>query len=100
MRSERTEKDKAIKPAEEFLLTREPVVRFVQDSIASAVGRQKRNADRHGRANDLSFKVNDLVLLFTVNLPKRVVTMWVVINYYPYSLAFSVYCIAETMRTH
>ena len=74
VRSERTEKDKAIEPAEEFLLTRESVVRFVQDSIANAVDRQKRNADKHGRANDLSFKVNDLVLLSTVNLPKRVVT--------------------------
>ena len=69
VRSERTEKDKAIEPAEEFLLTRESVVRFVQDSIANAVDRQKRNADKHGRANDLSFKVNDLVLLSTVNLP-------------------------------
>ena len=57
-----------------FLLTRESVIRFVQDSIANAVDRQKRNADKHGRANDLSFKVNDLVLLSTVNLPKRVVT--------------------------
>ena len=74
MRSERTAKDKAIEPAEEFLLTRESVVRFVQDSIANAVDRQKRNADKHGRTNDLSFKVNDLVLLSTVNLPKRVVT--------------------------
>ena len=73
MRSERTEKDKAIEP-EEFLLTRESVVRFVQDSIANAVDRQKWNADKHGRANDLSLKVNDLVLLSTVNLPKRVVT--------------------------
>ena len=36
--------------------------------------RQKRNADKHGRLNNLSFKVNYLVLLFTVNLPKRVVT--------------------------
>ena len=74
VRSERTEKDNAIEPAEEFLLTRESVVRFVQDSIANAVDRQKRNEDKHGRANDLSFKVNDLVLLLTVNLPKRVVT--------------------------
>ena len=33
--------------AEDFLLTREAVVRFVQDSIANAVDRQKRNADKH-----------------------------------------------------
>uniref|UniRef100_A0AAV1T1G5 Uncharacterized protein n=1 Tax=Peronospora matthiolae TaxID=2874970 RepID=A0AAV1T1G5_9STRA len=30
--------------AEEFLLTREAVVRFVQDSITDALYRQKRNA--------------------------------------------------------
>lgn len=50
------------------------MVRFVQDSIAHTVDRQKRNADKNGRANILSFKVNDLVLLSTVNLPKHVVT--------------------------
>ena len=60
--------------AEAFLLAREAVVRFVQDSIANAVDRQKRNADKYGRANVLSFNVNDLVLLSTVNLPKHVVT--------------------------
>ena len=38
------------------------------------MNRQKRNADKHGRANVLSFEINDLVLLSTVNLPKRVVT--------------------------
>uniref|UniRef100_A0AAV1V9R8 Uncharacterized protein n=1 Tax=Peronospora matthiolae TaxID=2874970 RepID=A0AAV1V9R8_9STRA len=37
--------------AEEFLLTREAVVRFVQDSIADAIDRQKRNADKHGRTD-------------------------------------------------
>ena len=36
--------------------------------------RQKRNADKHGRANVLLVKDDDLVLLSTVNLPKRVVT--------------------------
>ena len=36
--------------------------------------RQKRTADKNGRANVLSFKVNDLVLLSTVNLPNHVVT--------------------------
>uniref|UniRef100_A0AAV1U4L4 Uncharacterized protein n=1 Tax=Peronospora matthiolae TaxID=2874970 RepID=A0AAV1U4L4_9STRA len=39
--------------AEEFLLTCEAVVRFVQESIAYALDRQKRNADKHGRANFL-----------------------------------------------
>uniref|UniRef100_A0AAV1TC80 Tf2-1-like SH3-like domain-containing protein n=1 Tax=Peronospora matthiolae TaxID=2874970 RepID=A0AAV1TC80_9STRA len=60
--------------AEEFLLTREAVVRFVQDSIADALDRQKRNADKHGRANVLSFDKGDLVLLSTINLPKHAVT--------------------------
>ena len=46
----------------------------MQDSIANAVDRQKRNADGHGRANFLLFNVGDLVLLSTVNLPKHVVT--------------------------
>ena len=60
--------------AEEFLLAREAVVRFVQDSIADAIDKQKRNADKHGRANVLSFNIGDLVLLSTVNLPKHAVT--------------------------
>lgn len=60
--------------AEEFLLNRESVVRFVQYSIAYAVDRQKRNADKNERANVLSFNVNDLVLLYTVNLPRHAVT--------------------------
>ena len=60
--------------AETFLLEREAVVRFVQDSIANAVDKQKRNADKHGRANVLLFNCGDLVLLSTVNLPKHVVT--------------------------
>uniref|UniRef100_A0AAV1UVQ5 Tf2-1-like SH3-like domain-containing protein n=1 Tax=Peronospora matthiolae TaxID=2874970 RepID=A0AAV1UVQ5_9STRA len=60
--------------AEEFLLTREAVVRFVQVSIADARDRQKRNTDKHGRANVLSFDEGDLVLLYTVNLPKHAVT--------------------------
>uniref|UniRef100_A0AAV1TNQ2 Uncharacterized protein n=1 Tax=Peronospora matthiolae TaxID=2874970 RepID=A0AAV1TNQ2_9STRA len=33
--------------ADEFLLTRKAVVRFVQDSFADALDRQKRNADNH-----------------------------------------------------
>uniref|UniRef100_A0AAV1US47 Uncharacterized protein n=1 Tax=Peronospora matthiolae TaxID=2874970 RepID=A0AAV1US47_9STRA len=41
--------------AEEFLLTREAVVRFVQDPIADALDGQKRNADKHGSANVLTF---------------------------------------------
>ena len=36
--------------------------------------RQKRNADKNGRANVLSFMINDLVLLSTINLLGHAVT--------------------------
>ena len=55
-----------------ILLTPASEVRFAQNYIANAVDRQKRNADKHGRANDILFKVNDLALLSTVNFPKCV----------------------------
>uniref|UniRef100_A0AAV1UIB9 Uncharacterized protein n=1 Tax=Peronospora matthiolae TaxID=2874970 RepID=A0AAV1UIB9_9STRA len=48
VQTKRTTFDKD-KSAEEFLLTREAVVRFIQDSLADALDRQKRNADKHGR---------------------------------------------------
>ena len=68
MRSKRTiAKDS--ESADKFILARETVVRFVQDYIAEAVDRQKKNADKNGRANVLSFNEGDLVLLSTVNLP-------------------------------
>uniref|UniRef100_A0AAV1TGZ8 Transcription factor CBF/NF-Y/archaeal histone domain-containing protein n=1 Tax=Peronospora matthiolae TaxID=2874970 RepID=A0AAV1TGZ8_9STRA len=47
--------------AEEFPLACEAVVRFVQDSITDAIDKQKRNADKHGRANALSFDEGDSV---------------------------------------
>ena len=47
--TKRTEKDKTDESAEEFLLSRKSIIRFVQDSIANAVDRQKRNADKHGK---------------------------------------------------
>uniref|UniRef100_A0AAV1UZT9 Uncharacterized protein n=1 Tax=Peronospora matthiolae TaxID=2874970 RepID=A0AAV1UZT9_9STRA len=56
---------------EEFLLTREVVLRFVQDSIADALDRQKRNTDKNGRANVLSVHEGDSVLLSAVNLPRH-----------------------------
>uniref|UniRef100_A0AAV1TEB2 Uncharacterized protein n=1 Tax=Peronospora matthiolae TaxID=2874970 RepID=A0AAV1TEB2_9STRA len=52
--TKRTAADKN-ESAEEFLLTGKAVVRFVQDSIADAIDRKKRNADKHGRAKVLSF---------------------------------------------
>ena len=66
VRSGRTEKkDKTNESAETLLLTWESVIHFDLDSIANEVDRQNWNADKHGRANDLSFKVYDLVLLTT-----------------------------------
>ena len=49
--------------------SREEGVHFVQDSIAHVVDRQKRNAEKNGGENVLSFIKGDLVLLSTVNLP-------------------------------
>uniref|UniRef100_A0AAV1T1M5 Uncharacterized protein n=1 Tax=Peronospora matthiolae TaxID=2874970 RepID=A0AAV1T1M5_9STRA len=71
VRSQRTEANES---SDEFILARETVVRFVQDSIAEAVDKHKQNADKNGRANTLLFNKGDLVLLSTVNLPKHVVT--------------------------
>uniref|UniRef100_A0AAV1TIZ6 Tf2-1-like SH3-like domain-containing protein n=1 Tax=Peronospora matthiolae TaxID=2874970 RepID=A0AAV1TIZ6_9STRA len=59
--------------AEEFLLTREAVVLFVQVSVADAQAKQKRNSKKLGRAKIRSLR-KDLVLLSTVNLPKYAVT--------------------------
>uniref|UniRef100_A0AAV1TYR5 Tf2-1-like SH3-like domain-containing protein n=1 Tax=Peronospora matthiolae TaxID=2874970 RepID=A0AAV1TYR5_9STRA len=74
LHTKRTAVDKD-ESAEEFLLTLEAVIRFVQNSIADALDRQKGNADKHERANLLSFDEGDLVLLSTVNLPKHAVTI-------------------------
>ena len=60
--------------AERFLLSREAVILFVQDSIIYAVDRQKRNANKNGRANTLSLIEDNLVLLSTVNLPRHEIT--------------------------
>ena len=73
MRSKRT-KAKDSESADEFILAREAVVRFVQDSIAEAVDRLKKNADKNGRANVLLFNEGDLVLLSMVNPPRHIVS--------------------------
>ena len=73
MRTRRTERHNN-ESAENFVLNREAVVRFVQNLIANAVDRQKQNAYNNGRANVLSFQFSDLVLLSTVNSPGHVVT--------------------------
>lgn len=60
--------------AQTFINEREAVNRFVQDSIAYRVDKQKQNTDANGRANSFSFEVNDLVLLSTSTLPEHAVT--------------------------
>jgi len=45
------------------------LLRFVKDSLAEAVDRQKEQADKRGRKNKEVFRVNDRVLLATANLP-------------------------------
>uniref|UniRef100_A0AAV1UFC5 Uncharacterized protein n=1 Tax=Peronospora matthiolae TaxID=2874970 RepID=A0AAV1UFC5_9STRA len=73
VQTKRTAVDKD-EPAEEFLLTREAAVRFIQDSIADALERRKRKADKHGRANVLLLNEGGLVFLSSVILPKHAVT--------------------------
>ena len=80
-------------------MAREAVVHFVQESIANAVDRQKRNADKHGRANVLLISVGDLVLLSTVDLPKHVVTNVGSSKLLPKHIGSSVYYVAKAMRT-
>ncbi len=63
-----------VREADQFLVQREAIIRFVQDSIANAVDRQKMNADRQGRKNQHVFNVDDLVLLSTKNLPEHAVS--------------------------
>ena len=65
---------KDIESADDFILARETVVRFVQDSIAEAVDQQKRNADKNGVVKVLLFNEGVLVILSTVNLPRHIVT--------------------------
>jgi hypothetical protein len=58
----------------DFVLTREAVVRFVRDSIALAIDMQKKYADKRGRKNTRVFKINSLVLLSTTGLPAHAVS--------------------------
>ncbi|GMF56409.1 unnamed protein product [Phytophthora fragariaefolia] len=60
--------------AMDFVQRRQAVIRFVQDSIAASVDRQKLNADNNGRGNTNEFKVGSLVLLATQNLAKHAVS--------------------------
>lgn len=58
----------------QFMGSREAINRFVQDAIAEASDRQKKQADKNGRTNVFQFNVGDLVLLSTQNLPEHAVT--------------------------
>uniref|UniRef100_A0AAV1V3F9 Integrase catalytic domain-containing protein n=1 Tax=Peronospora matthiolae TaxID=2874970 RepID=A0AAV1V3F9_9STRA len=91
VRSQRTEANES---SDEFILARETVVRFVQDSIAEAVDKQKQNADKNGRANTFLINKGDLVLLSTVNLPKHVVTNLGSSKLLPKYIGHFVYCTA------
>jgi hypothetical protein len=66
--------EKIATAADDFLLARQAVIRFVQDSIADAVDRQKRNADQRGRKNTQSFAKGDDVLLSADNLPAHAIS--------------------------
>ena len=59
---------------QDFVLKRQAVVRFVRDSLANAVDRQKENADRFGRKQTTVFNVGDYVLLSTSDLPTYAVS--------------------------
>ena len=54
--------DRIDQQVDQFLVEREAIIRFVQDSIGHAVDRQKMNADRHGRKNQHIFNVGDYFL--------------------------------------
>ncbi|KAG3052553.1 hypothetical protein PI125_g26135 [Phytophthora idaei] len=57
------------KQVESFIDTRLNVINRVRDALAIAQDRQKEYSDKHGRGNVNVFKVGDLVLLDTRNLP-------------------------------
>jgi len=62
------------KSVSDFLDQREAILRYVRDAIALSVDKQKENADKIGRKNKNVFKINDMVLLSTTNLPKHAIT--------------------------
>ncbi|KAF1314301.1 Pol protein, partial [Globisporangium splendens] len=59
---------------DDFVVRRQAVVRFVRDAIAKAQDLQKEQADKSGRKNKQVYKINDLVLLSTANLPEHAVS--------------------------
>ena len=62
---------KKIKEAiEDFTMQTQCITRFVRDRVAISVDKQKENADKRGRSNLNTFKVNQKVFLSTKDLPK------------------------------
>ncbi|KAG3011223.1 hypothetical protein PC120_g14574 [Phytophthora cactorum] len=64
----------ARKQVEAFIDTRLNVINRGRDAVAIAQDRQKEYSDKHGRGNVNVFKVGDLVLLDTRNLPLATVS--------------------------
>uniref|UniRef100_H3H3P6 Integrase catalytic domain-containing protein n=1 Tax=Phytophthora ramorum TaxID=164328 RepID=H3H3P6_PHYRM len=58
----------------DFLQKRDSVVRYVRDTIAAAVDRQKEYADRRGRRHLETFAVGDRVLLSTTGIQAAAIT--------------------------
>ncbi|KAG3076911.1 hypothetical protein PI125_g21407 [Phytophthora idaei] len=63
------------KQVESFIDIRLNVINRVRDAMAIAQDRQKEYSDKHGRGNVNVFKVGDLVLLDTRNLPLDTVSL-------------------------
>ncbi|GMF29563.1 unnamed protein product [Phytophthora fragariaefolia] len=83
--------------AMDFVQRRQAVIRFVQDTIAASVDRQKLNADNNGRGNTSEFKVGSLVLLATHNLTKHAVPDFTVLAKYGNAYTLD---IPSSMRFH
>jgi hypothetical protein len=58
----------------DFVEKRQAIIRFVRDSVADAVDRQKAYADSSGRSNRVRYDIGDRVLLSTQNLPERLIS--------------------------
>ncbi|TNO06917.1 hypothetical protein DXT86_29230, partial [Klebsiella pneumoniae] len=55
-------------------MQRQSIARFVRDALQNAVGKQKEQADKHGRKNVNVFKIGDRVLLSTEGIRASAVT--------------------------
>ena len=59
---------------DDFISSRQAIVRFIRDAMAESQDRQKEQADRRGRSNISSFNEGERVLLSTANLPEHAVS--------------------------